>query len=85
MITIIGVTASWCKPCKSFMPLIREECAKLGLPFSIRDAAVEVDFANAHGVKSAPTLLVFKDGELFNRVSGVKPAHELSEFLAEHI
>ena len=85
MTTVIGITAPWCEPCKSYMPLAKEVCATLKLPFSTRDATVDVIFANKYSVKSVPTLLIFKDGELINRVSGTKSADELKKSLTEHI
>jgi len=79
----VEFSAAWCPPCRVFGPVV-EQAAQ---DYAARLRVVQVD-ADAspgamtrYGVRSLPTLLVFRDGELVERIVGAVPRPTLRERL----
>lgn len=77
-------TAAWCGPCKRFAPVV-ERVAE-DLEGALLVATVDVDRAPAtatrYGVRGAPTLLLFRDGEVAARSTGTMPERALRELVS---
>lgn len=71
---LLDFWASWCGPCKMLSPLV-DEIAEEHSEFIVGKVNVdeENELASRFGIMSIPTLLVFKNGELVNRSTGVVP------------
>ena len=71
---LLDFWAAWCGPCKMLSPVV-DEIAKEHEEFIIGKVNVdeENELASRFGIMSIPTLLVFKNGELVNRSTGVIP------------
>jgi thioredoxin 2 len=75
--------APWCGHCMRLMPLIDE----LALEYrgSVKFIKIDMDrspnLASQYQVMSVPTMLVFKNGELVNRMVGALPKHQISQQL----
>ena len=67
---LIDFFATWCGPCKMMHPVLEELHDKVG--------------DKARNVRSVPTLMVFKNGELKWRASGVQSAAALEQTLAQY-
>ena len=81
--TIVDFFADWCGPCKMMAPIIEsiaEENAE-----DIKVGKVNVDenqeLAIKYNVMSIPTILVFKNGNIFKSFIGVTPKQEIMEAL----
>lgn len=78
--------APWCGPCKMIAPVLEELDAEIG--DKVKIVKIDVDenqeTAGKFGVMSIPTLLVFKDGEVVDKVVGFKPKEALAEVLSKH-
>ena len=75
--------ASWCGPCRMIGPIFEELANQYG--GKIKFAKVNVDEnpktpAN-YGVRGIPTLILFKDGKVFDQVVGAVPKSQLENVL----
>lgn len=78
--------APWCGPCKMIAPVLEELDTEMGDKLKIvkLDVDENQETAAKFGVMSIPTLLVFKDGEVVDKVVGFQPKEALAERLANH-
>lgn len=81
---LVDFYAEWCGPCKMMPPILDQVKDELGEDVKIIKIDVDKnrDLANAYAVRGVPTLMVFKDGKLAWRESGVKQAGELVALLS---
>ena len=76
---LVDFFATWCGPCKMMAPVLEEVKGKVGDAATI--IKVDVDrnntLAMSYGIQSVPTLMLFKQGQLLWRASGVQRADDL--------
>jgi thioredoxin 1 len=84
---LVDFWATWCGPCKAIAPSV-EEVAK-EYKGRVKVAKLDVDEAQAtagqYGIRSIPTLLVFKGGRVVDTVVGAVPKSKLVDTLNKHL
>jgi thioredoxin 1 len=84
---LVDFWAEWCGPCKMIAPVV-EELAK-EYDGKLRVGKVDVDSnqqtAMQFGVRSIPTLLIFKNGKVVDQIVGAVPKRMLAEKVLKHL
>jgi thioredoxin 1 len=85
--TFVDFSAEWCGPCKMMAPILAELKSEVG--DMIRIIKIDVDknpqTAMAYQVQSVPTLMLFKDGNVVWRQSGVVPTAQLKRAVLQFV
>ena len=83
---LVDFWATWCEPCKQLGPILEKLAADYNGAFLL--AKVDVDkeqqLATAFEIRSIPTVMLVKDGQLVDGFPGALPEAQLREFLTHH-
>ena len=84
---LVDFWAVWCAPCRMIAPIVEELAEeKEGV---LKVAKMDVDHnpevAAKYGIRSIPTLLVFKNGEVVDQIVGALPKGVIESKLEKHI
>lgn len=84
---LVDFWATWCEPCKTLGPLIEKVVAEYN--GAVRLAKVDCDteqqLAQMFGVRSIPTVVLVREGQLVDGFTGALPEAQLREFLSRHV
>lgn len=85
-LTLIDSWATWCGPCRMQTPILEELSRELSGNKKIAKVNVdqERDLALKFGIQSIPTILVFQEGRLVDRLVGVRMKDELKQIINEY-
>lgn len=84
---LVDFFATWCGPCQMLHPRLEELHEKLGDKLKIIKIDIDKNQALASSLKiqSVPTLMLFKNGELKWRESGLLSTCDLEELIQKHL
>ena len=79
---IVDFWATWCGPCKMIAPIFEELANEhTGVKFAKVNVDEQVELCLKYKVSSIPTLIIFEDGEVIDKVIGYRTKEELEEQL----
>lgn len=84
-LVLVDFYAEWCGPCKMLMPVVTRMSENMtDVKFVKIDVDKFRDVAKENGVKSVPTLVLFKDGVEVNRRAGFATEEMLKPWLEQN-
>lgn len=83
---LVDLWAEWCGPCKTLGPMLEKLAAEYNGAFRLAkiDVDAEQQLAAMFGVRSIPTVILIKDGQMADGFAGALPEGQLREFLARN-
>ena len=83
---LIDFHATWCGPCKMMGPILKDVSKKVGGRATILKIDVDKNpkVAAKYQIQGVPTLMIFKNGKMLWRQSGVVPAPQLVNLLEKN-
>lgn len=86
MIKLIDFYADWCRPCKQMTPILNE-IEESNSDIILEKVNMDIDeeeLAEAYGVLNIPTLLIFVDRVLKDRIVGAVPKSRIMEVINKY-
>jgi len=86
-VVLVDFWAAWCMPCKMIAPVINEIAEEMKDSVSVGKLNVDENqkMAQKFGVRSIPTLIVFKNGKEAERIVGAKSKPAIIQILKKHM
>ena len=84
---VVDFWADWCAPCKQLMPMLEKLADEYAGAFLLAkiNADEQQGISGQLGVRSLPTVMVFKDGQPVDGFAGAQPETAVRELLQKHL
>ncbi len=84
---LVDFWAEWCMPCRMVAPVVEEIAKEYKGKLKVCKLNVDEarDTASYYGIMSIPTLAIFKNGKVINKVVGALPKAELEKAIKPHL
>ena len=86
-VTVVDFFADWCGPCRKLSPILEE--VEQELSANVKFAKINTDeniaAAQQYQVSGLPTMLVFKNGEVVERMVGLMPKSSIITNIEKHL
>ena len=82
---LVDFYADWCGPCQMMAPVLKEVAQEMG--DKVKVIKIDVDknqpIAQRFGVRSIPTLILFKNGKILQNKAGVMTKRDLTQMIEQ--
>lgn len=84
---LVDFWAEWCQPCKQLIPILEKLANEMNGQFVLAKVNSEIQQALSQQfqVRSIPTVIIFKNGEIVEQFSGLQPEETIKELISRHI
>lgn len=82
---VIDFWAPWCGPCRNFAPIFEDVAQERERQFRFVkvDTEAEQELSTRYGIRSIPTIMVFKKGQRIDMLNGAMPKEPFNQWLDE--
>ena len=86
-VTLVDFWAPWCAPCRMQGPIVNELADEIDGKANICKMDVDKNkkMAAKYGIRSIPTIMIFKNGEMVKQFVGIKPKATLLKEIEKHL
>ena len=86
-LTVVDFYANWCGPCRKLSPILEEVESELSadIKFAKINTDENIEVAKQYQVSGLPTLLIFKNGEVVERLVGLMPKNSIITNIEKYI
>lgn len=84
---LVDFWAAWCEPCKALGPILEKVVGDYAgaLKLAKVDADTQMQLAAAFGIRSLPTVVLVKDGQMVDGFMGALPESGVRQFVEKHL
>ncbi|MEQ1877132.1 MAG: thioredoxin [Bdellovibrionia bacterium] len=85
-LVLVDFWAEWCGPCKALGPKLDEIAGEMGGKLTIAKINIDdnPDAPSRYGVRSIPTMILFKDGQHVDQIVGNVPKDKIVATISRH-
>lgn len=83
-LVVVDFFATWCGPCKMLSPVLEDVARNMNIKIVKVDIDDHLDIAKRFGIMSVPTLLVYKDGNVVDKLVGFMPKELIENKLSNY-
>lgn len=86
-LVMVDFFATWCGPCQMFSPIVEQVEDKYDGDLTVVKVDIDEnsDIAEKYTIQSVPTTILFKNGEVVERVSGMLSLSQCSDLIEKHL
>ncbi len=86
-VAIVDFFATWCGPCKMLAPVFEDLSNEMSenVSFFKVDIDESLDLAREYGINTVPTMLIFKNGEVVDKMIGFAPKENIKAKIEQQL
>jgi thioredoxin 1 len=85
-VSVVQFSAEWCSPCRALSPIMEEVSNEYdSVKFGKIDVDESSDIASKFGIRSIPTVLIFKDSEIVDKHLGMGQKSSIKSLIDKHL